>query len=353
MSGDRALPIDLLVLTGDHYRTDATKWDGGYTDGDLELHDRMCTALSELSGYRVTVLSDHDRLVEVLDQARPDLVLNFCDTGWRNVATQELHVAALLEIHGLPYTGATPASMVLAYDKSIVGLIAQSLGVPVPYEVLMPAHASVDQLERSGVEGFPWPGLIKPAQGDGSVGIGRDAVVQDLEQARAVLRRLREQLPGVSALLQEYLPGPEYGLALIGNPETGFEVFPPLEVDFSQLPPDLPPILAFESKTGPETPYSNIRIKRADLDAVTSIELARRAELLFARLQCRDYARFDFRCSADGEIKLLEVNPNPAWSAEAKLALMAGFAGLTYPQLLDLILRTALRRLGLGDEGVS
>ncbi|MEZ5856964.1 MAG: hypothetical protein R3D67_20325 [Hyphomicrobiaceae bacterium] len=34
---------------------------------------------------------------------------------------------------------------------------------------------------------------------------------------------------------------------------------------------------------------------------------------LFERLGCRDYARFDFRADARGEIKLLEVNPNPGW----------------------------------------
>ena len=48
---------------------------------------------------------------------------------------------------------------------------------------------------------------------------------------------------------------------------------------------------------------------------------------LFERLGCRDYARFDFRADAKGEIKLLEVNPNPGWCWDGKVNLMAGFAG--------------------------
>jgi D-alanine-D-alanine ligase len=75
--------------------------------------------------------------------------------------------------------------------------------------------------------------------------------------------------------------------------------------------------------------------------------MAGHAKRLFARLGCRDYARFDFRCAADGEPKLMEVNPNPAWANDGKLAFMAGFAGIAYPDMLKMILDAALRRLDL------
>ena len=68
---------------------------------------------------------------------------------------------------------------------------------------------------------------------------------------------------------------------------------------------------------------------------------------LFERLGCRDYARFDFRADAKGEIKLLEVNPNPGWCWDGKFNLMAGYAGITYPELLEAILVSAEERLGL------
>ena len=55
---------------------------------------------------------------------------------------------------------------------------------------------------------------------------------------------------------------------------------------------------------------------------------------LFERLGCRDYARFDFRADDKGEVKLLEVNPNPGWCWDGKLNIMAGFAGIRYSELL-------------------
>jgi D-alanine-D-alanine ligase len=68
---------------------------------------------------------------------------------------------------------------------------------------------------------------------------------------------------------------------------------------------------------------------------------------LFERLACRDYARFDFRADAKGEIKLLEVNPNPGWCWDGKMNIMAGFQGMRYSELLAQILQAAVERLGV------
>jgi D-alanine-D-alanine ligase len=62
-------------------------------------------------------------------------------------------------------------------------------------------------------------------------------------------------------------------------------------------------------------------------------------------LECRDYARFDFRTDADGEIKLLEANPNPGWCWDGKMNFMAGYAGLRYADLLRTILDAAAERI--------
>ena len=118
-----------------------------------------------------------------------------------------------------------------------------------------------------------------------------------------------------------------------------------LEVDFSGLPAGLAPILSLESKTLPDSPYwTEIRFRRAAAGDELLARMVGHAKRLFARLGCRDYGRFDFRCAADGEPRLLEVNPNPAWANDGKLAFMAGFAGIAYPDMLKMILEAALAR---------
>ena len=335
-------PLRVCVVTGDPRLPDLTKRDHRYNDEDFMTHRAMRQAFELFADYRFAFEDDHARLFERFSRDPPDLAINFCDTGFRNVATQELHIPALLEMLGVPYSGASPAGMVLCYDKQIVRLLAATLGVPVPREVFLgpdPRPADLSDL---------YPALIKPNQADGSVGIRQDAVVRSRAEAEAYIAWVGRELPGRALLMQEYLPGPEYGIGLIGNPATGLAALPALEVDFSHLPTGLNPILSFESKALPDSPYwTEIKFKRAEADPARLAAMADHARRLFARLGCRDYARFDFRCAADGEPKLMEVNPNPAWANDGKLAFMAGFAGIGYPDLLKQILEAALNRLGL------
>lgn len=328
----------ILVLSGDHRRPDPTKWDGRYTADDLQLHEEMRAALATLAGHQFEFLVEHDRLIERLACAPPDLAFNLCDTGYRNVPTKELHVPALLELFDVPYTGAGPAALALCYDKHVVERVADALDIPVPRSLVL----SPGEAEPPPAAFFP--AMIKPVHGDGSVGIVPESVVRTPAEATTQLAWLGRHLPDEAILWQEYLDGPEYGMTLVGNPGTGFTALPPVEVDYSGVPGHLPRILAFETKTGPETRYSGIRLRRARLDETKRKELADRAERLFARLQCRDYARFDFRAGADGVIRLLEVNPNPAWSSAAKMAVMAGYAGMSYAGLLGAILDVARAR---------
>jgi D-alanine-D-alanine ligase len=334
--------LKLCVLTGDPRLPDLTKRGHRYNEEDLATHAAMRAALQGLNRFALEVFDDHARLLERFAADPPDIVLNFCDTGFRNVATQELHVPALLELLGVPYSGATPACMAICYDKQVVRLAAEAIGIPVPRETYLAPGDSLDAAE------IMLPALIKPNQADGSVGITKDAVVRTPAEAETYLAWLQRELPGRAVLVQEYLPGPEYGVGLIGNPHDGLVALPPLEVDYARLPAGLAPILSFESKAMPDSPYwTEIKFKPAEAEPQVQAAIADQARRLFARLGCRDYARFDFRVAADGEPKLLEVNPNPAWAYDGKLAFMAGFAGIDYPGMLAMIVDAAVRRTGL------
>ncbi len=330
----------IAVITGDPAQPDPTKREDSYHDEDRVTHEAMMAAFRSLPDYRFSFWNDHERLLDLLHTERPDLVVNFCDTGFRNVPTRELNIPAYMELFDIPYTGAPPAAMVICYDKAIVRLVAQSLGVPVPRETFVPADLPIEQVPDL------FPALIKPNTADGSVGITKDAVVRSRDEALAYLKWLRETLPGRDALMQEFLPGTEYGVGMIGNPDATLRMLPPLEVDYSALPSGLNPILSFESKAMPDSPYwTDIRFRRAELPDGLEARFEAWGRRLFRRLGLRDYGRFDFRIAADGEPRLMEVNPNPAWANDGKLAFMAGFAGIEYPDMLRLILEAAIARV--------
>lgn len=342
-----ALIPDVAVILGDPRLPDPVKRNGQCNEEDLDTIERLKAALRELSDYRFRFLDNHASLFADLRANRPSFVLNFCDEGFNNDAFMELHVPALLETLDIPYSGAGPSCLGLCYDKSLVRGIAQSIDLPVPAET----YFNSDDLAATIPSVFP--ALIKPNYGDSSIGIGRDAVVHSWEEAIACLGRLRAQMPRCPILIQEFLTGPEYSIGIVGNPGQGYRVLPPLEVDYSRLDPGLPPLLAYESKWVPESPYwSQIGYREARLDEESRRKIVDYSNILFERLGCRDYARFDFRADGDGEIKLLEVNPNPGWCWDGKLNLMGEMAGLRYCDLLRLIIEAAQERVAAHRPGL-
>jgi D-alanine-D-alanine ligase len=342
-----ALFSDVTVILGDPCLPDPVKRNGRYNEEDFETIDRLKTALRELPDYRFRFLDNHASLFADLRANRPHFALNFCDEGFNNDAFMEMHVPAILEMLDIPYSGAGPSCLGLCYNKSLVRGIAQAIDVPVPAET----YFNSDDLAATIPSVFP--ALIKPNFGDSSIGITKDAVVRTWEEAITCLGRLREEMPGCPILIQEFLTGPEYSIGIVGNPGQGYRVLPALEIDYSRLDPALPRLLSYESKWIPESPYwSQISYREARLDEEARRKIVDYSNILFERLGCRDYARFDFRADAEGEIRLLEVNPNPGWCWDGKLNLMAEMAGLRYSDLLKLIIEAAQERVAARHPGL-
>jgi D-alanine-D-alanine ligase len=334
--------LDVTVLLGDHRLPDQVKRGGAFNPEDIETIRKLKDALAEVPNYKFRYLDNHGTLERDLGELRTDLVFNLCDEGWNNDAFKELHVPALLEVLGLGYTGAGPSALAACYDKGLVRAVAQSLDVPVPLESYV----------RPGDQGATlpsvFPALLKPNQGDSSQGITKDSVVANEKALLDALDRLRTEFPKRGVLVQEFLTGNEYSVGLVGNPDQGLRALPILEVDYSRLDPGLPKILGYESKWIPDSPYwTQIKYRETSLADQQQQQLIDNSARLFERLGCRDYARFDFRADFRGEIKLLEVNPNPGWCWDGKMNIMAGFQGLRYSELLAQILQAAVERLGV------
>lgn len=336
---------NVTVLMGDPRLPDDVKLGGHFNPEDMATIQRLKDALDELPGYQWSYLDNHATLIQDLRTQRPDFVLNLCDEGFNNDAFKELHVPAIMELLDIPYSGAGPSSLGLCYDKSLIRAIAADLGVPVPLET----YTGPDDTAAT-IPSF-FPALLKPSTGDSSIGITQKAVVGNAEEAVSYLNFLRENFPGRAILVQEYLTGSEYSVGLIGNPGHGFTVLPMLEVDYSKLPQGLPPILSYESKWDPDSPYwTDVRYRQARADEEIQRQMIDSSIKLFERTGCRDYARFDFRADAQGVPKLLEVNPNPGWCWDGKFNLMAGFAGHSYADVLGMIVEAAQTRVA-GEKG--
>ena len=333
------MSLHVGVLLGDPRMPYTYATDGRFGDQELSAVEHLKEALGELDGFRFTYFDDHENLLDALRVSRPDLALNLCDTGFRNNWAHELNIPALLEVLDIPYTGADPAAIVLSNDKALVAAAARMRGIPVPEQTLVDLNAAHLVLPTI------YPALLKPNVSCGSFGITDKSLAHDQAQAESYLRWLAPQLDVKEALIQEYLDGSEYTVGVIGNPSGECVVLPPLEVDFGDLDPVLPKILTHGSKADAESPYwKNVTFRQAEVAPKVRDQLADFCKRLFAALGFRDYARFDFRCGADGAPRLIDANVNPTWYRDAKMALMARWAGHGYADMLHMILKAALRR---------
>ena len=338
---------EVTVLMGDPALPDSVKRNGKYNSEDFETITRLKEALSELPDYKFTYFENHTSLISRLRNDLPRFVLNFCDEGFNNDAFKELHIPSILEMLGIPYSGAGPACLGLCYNKFVVRAIGASMDIPVPMETYF------NQDDSSATLPSVFPAIVKPNFGDSSIGITQDAVVYSSDELVKYLTNIRETLPGRSVLIEEFLSGPEYSISIIGNPGLSYNILPPLEVDYSSLEPGLPHILGYESKWIPDSPYwTQISYHEAKVNDDIRAKLFDYSNLLFERCGCRDYARFDFRTDSDGEIKLLEVNPNPGWCWDGKLNYMASYEGLRYADLLKMIIEAAQERIA-AENGFS
>lgn len=330
--------MPITVVMGDPRLPDRVKHNGQFNPEDLATVEKLKEGLSKIAGFEFHFLDKHATLLQTLLSHPPRYVLNLCDEGYKNNARMELHVPAMLEMLDIPYTGAGPASLAACYNKSWVRAIADEMDIPVPAEIW------IDPANQSAALPSVFPALLKPALGDSSLGITQKAVVHTAEELLAYFEYMKSSFPNVPILVQEFLSGREFSVGVVGN-EGQFDVFPVMEVDYSQLPSNLPPILSYESKWDPSSPYwTQIRYHQAVLEEGKHRQLVDSSLALFDRLECRDYARFDFREDADGRIKLLEVNPNPGWCWDGKFMFMAQYANIEYSQLLEMILKAATER---------
>ncbi|MBC7195348.1 MAG: D-alanine--D-alanine ligase, partial [Caldisericia bacterium] len=236
-----------------------------------------------------------------------------------------------------------PQSLAHSYDKSLVRGISREMGIPVPDAFLIKPGESVYEIPIN------FPVIVKPNFGDSSFGITQKNVCYDYESLIKVIRDLRD-LFGYEKpiLIEEFLTGKELSLGLIGNPpKFPFKLLPLAELDYSSLPEDLPKICGYEAKWLPDSPYGKIKFIKACVSENIERDVIDWSIRLFERLECRDYARFDFRLNNEGKPKLLEVNPNPGWHYDGFLADIARIQNIDYKTLLELILKSTEIRLGL------
>jgi D-alanine-D-alanine ligase len=333
-------PSRIAVLYNTDYDAEAAATDVI----SVETSARAIQVALHESGFRAELLGLHGRDVfTVFERVRadpPDLVFNLCES-MAGDARNEPTFVGLLDLFGVPYTGADLVALALCLHKRRTKeiLIARGVATP-PYRFL----ADLDALDDPALDGLDYPWFVKLAHEDASVGITQDNRVATAAALRQRARELMlEYHQGV--LAERYIEGRELNVTLIGNPPA-VDVLPLHEIDFAAMPPDRPRIVSYAAKWDERhvdyVGTKPVPLRGASPELVDSVE--RTARAAWDALGLRDYGRIDLRVDGDGPW-VIDVNPNPDISPDAGVARAARLAGMSYPQLIARITRVAQQRI--------
>jgi D-alanine-D-alanine ligase len=193
--------------------------------------------------------------------------------------------------------------------------------------------------------------IVKPLYEGSSIGIRNDSLVKSRREMRERVLWLLNNY-NEPALVEEFLPGREFTIAILGN-GSGARVLPIVEILFDSLPKGVNPIYSYEAKWIWD--QSSNPLKIFECPARLSAELHSEIESVCLRayniLRCRDWCRIDVRLDASGRPHILELNPLPGIlpgpEENSCFPKAARAAGMSYRQLIHTVLDIACKRNGL------
>ena len=299
-----------------------------------EIFDALTKLGHEPSYY---ILDGRPQSLHGLAKSGADLVFNLTES-YAGDDTKEMNVAAYMDLIGLPYTGGGPHAHFLAQDKATAKKLFAFHEIRTPYF----ATAYRGNIEHAHDVKFPL--IVKPQLEDGSIGIDEEAVVNSVKELMERMEYVQNEFDS-PALIEEYIEGREIYAAILGSYEKT-EVLPLVELDLSQLPEGTPRIASRAVKFERDSEaYKLTKSKIAeDLDEATTHKLSDTALAAYRAVKLRDYGRIDMRLTAEGEVYVIEANPNPWLSSKHEFAMAGKKSGRSYTQLIGEIVDMAMLR---------
>ena len=282
------------------------------------------------------------RLADKLKAMQARWVFNLFE-GFSDAPQYEAVFVEVLESLGIRYTGNPSTALRLCLDKLLVEHELSQQEIPVP-RVQVLTSASQRAVKRA--LGLRFPVFVKPRSEDASVGIDEQSLVTDPAKLAEVVAAKLDAAPA-GVLVEEFIPGIEYTVSLLG--EYPYEDLGIASIDFRQYP-EFPPFLTYRSKWDPEAEeFKKVIPGPAVLDGQKAESILTIARNTGVALKCRGYFRVDLR-ERDGEIFVLDVNPNPDLNEDSGFVRQAYARGYSYKELIAKIFKHACHEPGRGSR---
>ena len=304
---------------------------------DWKTEANVLDALRELghTTEHLAIFDNLDVLQQKLQAFEPDVIFNLADQFKNNRAFDQ-HIVSFLAMRGVPFTGCGSTGLTLCKHKGISKKILSYHRIHTPDFVTIARGKRIARPRR-----LKFPILVKPLKEEASLGISQASFVETDEQFKERVQFIHEKFDN-DVIAEEYIEGRELYVSIFGNHR--LQVLPIRELVFKEVPPDEPKIATYKAKWDEEYRKRwGLQNQFAEgLDPAVVANIERVCKRIYHLLTIDGYARLDLRLTPKNEVYFIEANPNPILAADEDFAQSAVKANLSYPQLIDRIIRLGL-----------
>lgn len=260
---------------------------------------------------------------------------------------REAQVPALLDMMGVAYTGSDETTLCLALDKALTKRLLNTYHIRSPHSIVISSKDKSPNLHS-----LRFPIIVKPNAEGSSKGISNASIVTSPESFKELIKRDQADYD-CDLLAEEYIEGREFTVGLLGN-GADTTVFRPMQIVFTRPTQDDYHVYSYAVKQN----YKQfVRYESpGDLSEQEEKRMTQTAKRIYEALNCRDFARVDFRVDGEGNQYFIEINPLPGLAPDySDYPMLAGFCGVEYDELVYGILNSAAKRckIALTEEGAS
>lgn len=277
------------------------------------------------------------------DRAKIDLVFNIAE-GLRGDA-RESQIPIFCELLSIPYTHSSPTTHALGLNKEYCKDILRAHNILTPNsQVFITGEEAIDNKLK-------FPLIVKPNKEGSSKGVFDKSVVENSRQLKQLIRLIVNEFKH-EALVEEFIDGREFTVAIVGNEQP--KILPIIEQRFDFLPKGMKKIASFELKWIYEDSLKNQEDAYYCPAPITK-EVQKKIEettlKIFKLLSVRDVARIDYRLDKSNNLYFIEINTLPGLNPDPKiisyLPLAVRKSGMTFEQFINEIITLASKRYSL------
>jgi len=244
-------------------------------------------------------------------------------------------VQGLLETLGVPYTGSGVLASALGMDKPRSLAVFREAGLRAPEFGVVAAddeRKSTGRMARHWIGRLGLPLVVKPADHGSSVGV---SIVRDRGQFAPAIREAGRYSREI--IVQKYIKGRELTCGVLEGNKGALMPLPPVEIR-----PNLGGFYDYQSKYADGGSDHIVPPAGLSARAIAAVQAA--ACTAHRAIGCRGMSRTDFIRDPRGGLYVLEINTIPGMTATSLLPQAAAAAGISFPRLLDMIIRSALKK---------